>query len=86
MDYKNIRVLNAFDPKHIPDLDVAVLGALELFQRRCPTYRDTTSFISSSRRSFPVSSEYFKSNSLSFLAAELPETLRRPNQRYSDRP
>lgn len=33
MDSKNIRILDAFDLKNIPDLDVAVLGALELFQK-----------------------------------------------------
>lgn len=34
MDFKNIHILNTFDIKTIPDLDVAVLGALELFQKR----------------------------------------------------
>lgn len=33
MDYKNIHILDTFDLKNIPDLDVAVLGALELFQK-----------------------------------------------------
>lgn len=33
MKYKNIHTLNTFDMEHIPDLDVAVLGALELFQK-----------------------------------------------------
>ena len=33
MDYKNIAVLNTFTPDAIPDLDAAVLGALELFQK-----------------------------------------------------
>jgi len=33
MEYKNIHTLNTFDLKHLPDLDVAVLGALELFQK-----------------------------------------------------
>lgn len=33
MDYKNIHTLDTFDLKTIPDLDVAVLGALELFQK-----------------------------------------------------
>jgi len=32
MEYKNIGVLDTFDVNNIPDLDVAVLGALELFQ------------------------------------------------------
>lgn len=34
MEYKNIHILDTFDLKHIPDLDVAVLGALELFQKK----------------------------------------------------
>ena len=33
MDYKNIEILNNFDQKDIPGLDIAVLGALELFQK-----------------------------------------------------
>lgn len=33
MNYKNIHTLATFDLKTIPDLDVAVLGALELFQK-----------------------------------------------------
>ena len=33
MDYKNIDILNTFTLDAIPDLDVAVLGALELFQK-----------------------------------------------------
>lgn len=33
MDYKNIHILNIFNLNNIPDLDVAVLGALELFQK-----------------------------------------------------
>jgi len=33
MDYKNIDVLNTFTLDTIPDLDAAVLGALELFQK-----------------------------------------------------
>lgn len=33
MDYKNIHILDTFDLDNIPDLDVAVLGALELFQK-----------------------------------------------------
>ena len=33
MDYKNIDILNTFTLDTIPDLDVAVLGALELFQK-----------------------------------------------------
>jgi len=36
MEYKNIHTLNTFDLKHLPDLDVAVLGALELFQKKEP--------------------------------------------------
>lgn len=34
MNDKNIRILNTFDLNNIPDLDVAVLGALELFQKK----------------------------------------------------
>lgn len=33
MEYKNLQILNTFDLKNIPNLDVAVLGALELFQK-----------------------------------------------------
>ncbi len=33
MDFKNIHILKTFDLENIPDLDVAVLGALELFQK-----------------------------------------------------
>ncbi len=33
MNYKNIHILDTFDLKNIPNLDVAVLGALELFQK-----------------------------------------------------
>lgn len=33
MVYPHIHILNTFDLAHIPDLDVAVLGALELFQK-----------------------------------------------------
>lgn len=33
MKHPNIDILDTFDLDHIPDLDVAVLGALELFQR-----------------------------------------------------
>ena len=33
MNYKNIDILNTFTLDTIPDLDVAVLGALELFQK-----------------------------------------------------
>jgi len=33
MNYKNIGILNTFTLDTIPDLDVAVLGALELFQK-----------------------------------------------------
>lgn len=33
MNIKNIDILNKFNIKSIPDLDVAVLGALELFQK-----------------------------------------------------
>lgn len=33
MDYKNIDILNTFNLDNIPDLDVTVLGALELFQK-----------------------------------------------------
>ena len=33
MSDKNIQILNTFTLKNIPDLDVAVLGALELFQK-----------------------------------------------------
>jgi len=33
MDVKNIQILNTFTIENIPDLDVAVLGALELFQK-----------------------------------------------------
>jgi len=36
MKNKNINILNTFDLEHIPDLDVAVLGALELFQKVPP--------------------------------------------------
>jgi len=34
MNYKNIQILNTFTLENIPDLDVAVLGALELFQKK----------------------------------------------------
>ena len=33
MEQKNIKILNSFDLNSIPNLDVAVLGALELFQK-----------------------------------------------------
>ena len=33
MNYKNINTLNTFTLDTIPDLDVAILGALELFQK-----------------------------------------------------
>lgn len=33
MEYKNIQILDTFNLNNIPDLDVAVLGALELFQK-----------------------------------------------------
>jgi hypothetical protein len=33
MEYPAIEILTTFDIHHIPDLDVAVLGALELFQK-----------------------------------------------------
>ena len=32
MEYPNIQILKTFDLDHIPDLDVAVMGGLELFQ------------------------------------------------------
>ena len=32
MSKKNIEILNSFGLENIPDLDVAVLGALELFE------------------------------------------------------
>ena len=34
MDQENIKILKSFDIKNIPDLDVAVLGALELFSNQ----------------------------------------------------
>lgn len=34
MKYKHIQILDNFDLKNIPDLDVAVLGALELFENK----------------------------------------------------
>lgn len=38
MEYKNIHILDTFNLKNIPDLDVAVLGALELYQKeKLPT-------------------------------------------------
>lgn len=38
MPAKNIDILNKFDLENIPDLDIAVLGALELFQKeKLPT-------------------------------------------------
>ncbi len=33
MEHRHIETLSTFDIEHIPDLDVAVLGALELFQK-----------------------------------------------------
>lgn len=36
MDNRHIDILNTFDLSSIPDLDVAVLGALELFQKTPP--------------------------------------------------
>lgn len=36
MNDKNIQILNTFTLNNIPDLDVAVLGALELFQKKPP--------------------------------------------------
>lgn len=33
MDYPHMHILDTFDLHHMPDLDVAVLGALELFQK-----------------------------------------------------
>jgi len=33
MEYPNIENLNTFDLDHLPELDVAVMGALELFQK-----------------------------------------------------
>ena len=33
MEYPHIHILNTFDLASLPDLDVAVLAALELFQK-----------------------------------------------------
>jgi hypothetical protein len=44
MEYPNIHILETFDLAHIPDLDVAVLGALELFQQTQPPRMDLSAY------------------------------------------
>ena len=44
MNYKNIDILNTFNLDTIPDLDIAVLGALELFQKQVLPTLDTLKY------------------------------------------